>query len=52
MGEGEEYTEHKVRVYKTVHQKGEGRLSKYFVKPISKALGHKPHNDSASRLTA
>jgi hypothetical protein len=51
---GEEYTERKIRTYEPTVHKGESKASKYFVKPITKALGMKHAEEHArtTRLTA
>jgi len=50
---GDEYTERKIRVYEPKVVKGEGKVSKYFVKPITKAMGfNKGKSDNERRLTA
>lgn len=51
---GDEYIERKIRVYEAEHHKGESKLQKYLVKPITKMAGSKPKEQSykESRLTA
>lgn len=50
----EEYTETKTRVYAAKKVKNQSKFSKYFVKPITKAMGMKEGdgNSKRGRLTA